>query len=83
MAIGDLRGKNGLVEVLKNLNIDLKILFNCQNNYVRRWLLKYQNFLQHCSSCFLHNYFDGSTRLFWDLYLANIFRYFSKIVFCV
>jgi len=64
MAIGDLHEKNGFAQAFKNLNIDLKILFNYQNNYVirrSRWLLKYQNFLQHCSSCFLHNYFDGST----------------------
>jgi len=45
-------------------------------------LLERKNFLQHCSSLsFLHNYFDGSTQLFSDLYLLKFLSIYSKIVF--
>jgi len=48
--------------IATNLKI---ILFNYQNNYVRRsnWLRECRNFLQYYSSClnFLYNYFDGPT----------------------
>jgi len=40
-------------KALAKKNTDLKIiLLGYQNNYVKRlsWLLKCQNFLQHCSS---------------------------------
>jgi len=56
------------LKVLKNL---VKYGWNCvdyQNNDVghSNWLLKCQNFLQHCSLCLkvLHNYFDAQTKLF-------------------
>jgi len=75
-----IHGKNKFAEISKNLTIRSKIqiwkfLMNYQNNYVRysNQLLKYQNFLQHCSSClsFLHNYFDNPTKLL---------GYFSKTI---
>jgi len=39
------------------------------------WLLEYEKFLQHCSSCLslLHNYFDDPTKLFSNLYLVKFF----------
>jgi len=65
--------------------LDLKIIFNDQNNYVERsnWLLDYRNILQYCLLClsFPHNYFDP-TELFSDLYL-HFFNILAKIVFSV
>jgi len=62
------------------------ILLDHQNNYVGRvlWWLEYHHFLQHCSLClsFIHNYFEGSTKLFSDLYLPKFLEkfYFNKVI---
>ena len=74
------------------LDTDLKIiLLDHQNNYVGRssQLLDCQNFLQPCSSRLnvLHNYFDGPTKFFADLYLAKVIDtaaklFFPCIIFC-
>jgi len=63
--------------------LDIKIIY--QNNYVEHssWLLEYQNLLQYCSSYlnFPHNYFDGSTKLFSDLYLSKFLDTLTKSFF--
>jgi len=48
-------------------------------------LLERQNCLQYCSSClsFLHNYFDGPTELFSDLYLVKFLDILVKLFFLV
>jgi len=66
-------------------NIQNQIILFIQNNYERRWLLECQNFLQH-HIFFLHNYFDGPTKLFSDLYLPKFLdtsatSFFSCIFF--
>ena len=74
-----------LLKYLKiQLDTDLKIiLLNRQNNDVGNWLLEYQNFLQHCSLylTILHNYFDGPTILFLDLYLIKFLDSSAKTFF--
>ena len=46
-------------------------------------MLECQNFLQHCSSClsFLHNYFNGLSKLFSDLYLHKLLDASAKLYF--
>jgi len=51
--------------MLLHITRSVKIIsLNYQNNYVGRliWLLESQfsQFLRHCSSCFVHNYFDDA-----------------------
>jgi len=58
-------------------------LFNRQNNYVGNSTLKLVprmlNFLQHCQCLsVLYNYFDGSIKLFADLYLAKLLNISAK-----
>jgi len=76
--------RNNFAEVFQNwLDADLKIiLLNYRNNYVRRsnWLLD-QNFLQRCSMLKFHIYFDDSTKLFSDLYLAKFLDISAKSLF--
>jgi len=61
--------------VSKNLDTDLKIiLLNHQNNYVE--CLSVDNNAKSCdilatSLSGLHNYFDGPTKFFSNLYLVN------------
>jgi len=59
----------------------------CSDTFLREsrvfcWAEKIHYYIKN-SLClnFLHNYFGGPTKLFSDLYLLLIFRYFSKIVF--
>jgi len=68
--------ERSFAEIFKNL-----ARYKSENNFVRLLKLyrmlelvaRMSKLLQHCSSylSFLHNYFDGPTRLFSDLYLAK------------
>jgi len=78
--------KSNFIEKSKNLNTDLEIiLLNHQNNFAG-----ILNVMSNTAKCFdflainfivLSNYFDDPVKLFFSsgLYLAWIFRFFSKI----
>jgi len=74
-------GKNNFAEVSKNLAIyrSQRTLFGpskwCKTFLIARMFL--QNFRHQVKS--VHNYFDGSTKLCLDPYLAKFLKYLSKV----
>jgi len=80
--------RNVFAEISKNLARyrPKKILLRHQNNYAHlSWLLEF--FLQHCllitllCLSFPYNYFDGTTKLFSDLYLVKFWDTPAKSFF--